>query len=739
MRKYLPHLPRKLTMMISLATLASTPMSWAKEKAETPTPEAQVKALLQQMTQDEKIKLVYGYFGAEYKNWDTNKVTPRHPQSIIQAAGYLEGVPRLNIPDIHETDAGLGVASQPGPSVREATSLPSGLATAASWDTDVALKGGEMIGSEAKAFGFNVMLAGAANLTREPLNGRNFEYPGEDPLLAGKIAGAHIRGIQSNNIVSTLKHFALNAQETNRNTLNAVIEEKAFRESDLLAFQIALKEGNPGAVMCAYNKVNGYYSCESEFLLNQVLKKDWGFKGFVMSDWGATHSTVPAALNGLDQESAGEAFDLTPYFNWALKEAVNQKWVPESRLDDMAGRVLYALIDNGVMGAKANTKAAKIDVEKNEGISRQAATQSIVLLKNDQNVLPLGKQLKSVAVVGGYADKGVLAGGGSSKVYPRGGLAVPNLTPADWPGPVIYFPSSPLKALQKQLPNTQFSYTSNTDVKAAVDAASKADVVVVFANQWVGEDNDARSLNLPDNQDQLISELTKANKKVIVVIQAGSAVAMPWVKDVAGIVHAWYPGSRGGDAIADILTGAVNPSGHLPMTFPVSLEQTPRPQMVGDRTKKISPDVNYIEGANVGYKWFEQKQIEPLFPFGYGLSYTSFDLKNAKVSTKNGTTQLSVTVTNTGSVKGAEVVQVYADAPDSSPVLNKRLVGWQKVQLKPKESKTVDVTVHPEALMSYNTATKSWTAPTTSIRLFWGNNFNAAKASQPVVTPLAVK
>ena len=320
-----------------------------------------------------------------------------------------------------ETDAGIGVASQPGAHPRLRTALPCNLAIAASWDPDLAYAGGRMIGNEARQSGFNVMLAGGINLAREPRNGRNFEYGGEDPLLAANIVAAQIRGIQSNHIISTIKHFALNDQETNRTTLNVQIDERAARMSDLLAFEMAIGLSQPGAVMCAYNRVNGVYSCENPWLLDEVLKKDWGYKGFVMSDWGATHSTIPAANAGLDQES-GFPFDASPYFADALKEAVEDGYVPAARLDDMTGRILRSMFVNGLFDDPV--KAGDIDFDAHAQISRAAAEESMVLLKNERHLLPLGRNVRSLLIVGSHADAGVLSGGGSSQVYPPGGIAL---------------------------------------------------------------------------------------------------------------------------------------------------------------------------------------------------------------------------------------------------------------------------------------------------------------------------
>jgi beta-glucosidase len=466
------------------------------------------------------------------------------------------------------------VASQGGPNVRERTSLPSGLMTASSWDPKVAYAGGAMIGSEARDSGFNVMLAGGVNLMRDPRNGRNFEYAGEDPLLAGVMVGNAIKGIESNHVISTLKHFAINDQETGRNELDARIDKAALRMSDLLAMELAFEQSDAGSVMCAYNRINGPYACENSYLLNDVLKRDWGFKGFVMSDWGATHSTVAAANNGLDQQS-GHEFDKSPYFGGALMEAVKTGAVPQARLDDMVTRIVRTMFAKGLVDnpLKAN---ASIDFAKNGAVSCATAEEGMVLLKNEGRALPLAKDVRTIAVIGGHADAGVLSGGGSSQVYPVGGLAVKGLKPETWPGPVVYHPSSPLRAIQAQAPNAKVVFDDGTDPARAARVAAQADVAVVFATQWIGEANDAASLALPDGQDGLISSVAGANKRTVVVLENGGPVAMPWLAQVPAVLEAWYPGTSGGEAIANVLFGAVNPSGHLPATFPASEQQLPR-------------------------------------------------------------------------------------------------------------------------------------------------------------------
>ena len=653
------------------------------------------------MTQKEKLNWVMSYFGHDFGKGK------RIPEALAQSAGYVPGLPRLGLPALFLTDAGLGVASQAGPKVRERTSLPSGLMTASSWDPKVAYAGGAMIGSEARASGFNVMLAGGVNLMREPRNGRNFEYAGEDPLLAGVMVGQAIKGIESNHIISTLKHFALNDQETGRNELDARIDKAAFRMSDLLAMELAFEQSGAGSVMCSYNRVNGPYACENSYLLNDVLKRDWGFKGFVMSDWGATHSTVAAANNGLDQQS-GHEFDKSPYFGGALEEAVKTGAVPQSRLDDMVTRILRTMFEKGVVENPVKEGGA-IDFAKNGAVSRQTAEEGMVLLKNDNKVLPLAKSVRTIAVIGGHADAGVLAGGGSSLVYPVGGNAVKGLKPDTWPGPVMFHNSSPLRAIQAQAPNAKVVFDDGTDPARAARVAAQADVALVFATQWVGEALDATSLALPDRQDDLIASVAGANQRTVVVLENGGPVAMPWLSKVPAVLEAWYPGTSGGEAIANVLFGAVNPSGHLPATFPASEQQLPRPALDGDpKQPEMQFAINYTEGAAVGYKWFDLKGHKPLFPFGHGLSYTTFAYSGLSSQMKDGRLHVRFKVTNTGNVAGKDVPQVYVSPVAGKWEAPKRLAAWDKVALQPGESKDVEVTVEPRVLGSFDEASRTW-------------------------------
>jgi beta-glucosidase len=396
--------------VVKRAAPPPAPMAWLNKQL---SPDQRAELLLSLMTQDEKLSLVTGYFGVQ-QAWNHYNFKEARPQS----AGFVPGVPRLGFTAQWQTDAGSGVATQrqPPPAL-ERTLLPSGILTASTWNPALAERGGRMIGSEARATGFNVMLAGGVNLLRDPGNGRNFEYGGEDPLLAGTMVGALVRGIQANHIVATVKHFALNDQETGRDRVNSVIDESAARMSDLLAFQIAIEQGDPGSVMCSYNLVNGVYACQNDWLLNQVLKHDWGFKGYVMTDWGAQRDTVLNANHGLDQETGVMALGKYIWLD-KLAAAINQKQVAQARLDDMVRRIARTLIAKGAVDEPV--EPGPIDFAEHAQVTQAAAEDGIVLLKN-QGLLPLSAQTKRIAVIGGHADVGLMTGGGSAQVYPPGG------------------------------------------------------------------------------------------------------------------------------------------------------------------------------------------------------------------------------------------------------------------------------------------------------------------------------
>jgi beta-glucosidase len=662
------------------------------------------------------------------------------PADAVPGAGYVPGLPRLNVPALKETDASLGVAWVMGLRHDGATALPSGIAQAASWNPDVLYAGGAAIGQEARAKGFNVLLAGGVNLMRDPRNGRTFEYLAEDPLLSGMLVGAAIRGIQSNHIISTIKHFAFNGQETGRKYADVHIGEAAARESDLLAFQIGIEQGHPGSVMCAYNRFAGQQACSDPWLLTTVLKQDWGWRGFVMSDWGAVFG-VDAAKAGLDQQS-GEQLDKAVFLDKPLAQrAADPAWA--ARIDDMNRRVLTAIYATGI-DADPPRPGGAIDFAAHAAVSEDAARQGIVLLRNT-GVLPLARGAGSIAVIGGHANAGVVSGSGSSQVQgPDGPAVAVGHGAAGLAGAFYveqYHRSSPLDAITAAAPQAHVTWRDGRYISEAVAAARKADIAVVFATEWRSEGADQPDLSLPDGQDALIAAVAEANPHTVVVLETGGPVLMPWLDKAAAVIEAWYPGARGGQAIASVLFGETNPGGRLPVTFPAATAQLPRPKL--DGSDWVEPNftgdavdghdhlpVDYsIEGADVGYRWFARTHAKPLFPFGYGLSYTSFAGGGLTVKGLDA----GFTLTNTGSRRGDDVGQVYLVSRGGKAL--KRLVGFRRVTLEPGASTRVSVTIDPRLLADWTPA--GWSVPAGDYAFALGDNAEAT--GTPVVVHLAAR
>ena len=662
-------------------------------------PDERARLIQQQMTLDEKISILHGPMALPYFG-------PRPlPSGAVGSAGFIPGVERLGMPPLQESDASLGVTDPANVRPNDGgTPLPSGQAMASTFNPDLAYRAGAMVGHEAWSKGLNVLLGGGVNIARDPRNGRNFEYLGEDPLLAGTLAGEAIRGTQSQHVISTSKHFAVNDQESLRHVLNAKIGEAALRESDLLAFELAVERGRPGSIMCAYNRVNGAYACDNDVLLNRILKGDWGFPGWVMSDWGAVPG-VHAALHGLDQQS-GEQIDRAVYFGAPLKAAVQSGEIPAARVDDMAHRVLRSMFAVGLFDQPA--RRAPIDMAADAAVAQRAAEEGIVLLKNQHGLLPLAASARRIVLIGGRADVGVLSGGGSSQVIPPEGPAarIPVST-GELPGEMVFLASSPLKGLRAALPGAQIAFQDGVYPKAAALAASKADVAIVFVTQWMTEGQDAPDLTLPYGQDQLVEAVAAANPNTIVVLETGGPVLMPWIDKVGAVLAAWYPGYRGAEALAGILSGKVNPSGRLPVTFPASEDQLPRPALPGfGEPPTTRLDVDYdIEGSDVGYRWYARQGIKPLFPFGYGLSYTRFRYGPATVD-GGQTLTVSFDVTNTGDREGADAPQVYLTGMAGRPV--RRLIAFDKLALKPGETRRVTLTPDPRLLARFDEAAHGW-------------------------------
>jgi beta-glucosidase len=668
-----------------------------------------------------------------------SRMTLQEKVAMLSGADWMQTVPnqRLGIPSIKMADGPLGIRSWAGPSAKTGgitakmqvttTAFPAGIAMAATWDPELAQQVGQAIGQEVKAVGRDMILGPTVNINRTPLWGRNFEGFGEDPYLTSRLAVAYIKGVQGEGVIATVKHFAANNQEFERHRVNAVVDERALNEIYFPAFKAAVEEAGVWSVMSAYNKLNGVYCAENPYLLKDMLQRHWNFKGFVVSDWGSTYSTAATVNAGMDLEMPGGE----PMKNW-LKEAKTiaagngSGWlVPEKVLADIsAGKISAATIDDNVgrilriifvsgQFDKPHTPGGDVDTPEQRTLARKGSAESIVLLKNTGDLLPLDpSKIRSLAVIGPSAATARTGGGGSSLVVPKYSVA-------------------PLKGIQEHAGNRmQISYslgvsmegeerTNDTPeartrlINEAVSAAAKADAAVIVVGRSAkleSEDFDIKSLNLPAGQDDLIEAVAKVNKKTVVVINAGGPVIMTrWIANVPAILDLWYGGQEGGNAIADVLFGDVTPSGKLPVSFVKQWKDSPAyGHYPGEKLQ-----VDYAEGIYVGYRYFDKKKVEPLFPFGYGLSYTKFDYSDLKLSPNKvelgKPVEVSLQVHNSGSREGAEVVQLYIHDGHSSvdrPI--QELKGFRRVSLAPGETKEVDFTLDQSALAFYSIAKKGW-------------------------------
>ena len=711
------------------------------------SPDRRAQLLLEQMALDEKISILHGGgmgFGAP---------AAAAPGATVSngGAGFAAAVPRLGIPAIQMADAAVGVTRGAANS-RYSTALPNTVSAASSWDLKLACEYGGLIGQELRDQGYTMTLGGGVNVMREPRNGRNFEYKGEDPILAGKLVGQEMKCLQAKGVIGDIKHFAVNDQETGRNIGNAILDKRTLRETDLLPFEIGIRDGGIQAVMCSYNKINGDWACENRYLLTDFLRTAAGFEGFVLSDWGGTHSTVKAAAAGLDMEQPGSNF-----FGDALKQAVEKGELPLERVDQMVKRILRAQFATGQFDLRTQRKV--VDVFGGLEVAQRVAERGTVLLKNAGGQLPLSRTVKSIAVIGSHADVGVISGGGSAQVDPPGGNAVPPPpAPAGagrggmFGGAPVWYPSSPMKAIQAKVPNAKVRYADGADVAAAAALARESDVAVVFLNQPASEGRDL-NLTLPDGQDKLVDAVAAANPRTVAVLETGGPVNLPWADRVAAILEAWYPGIRGGEAIANILFGDVNPSAKTVMTFarseadwphdkpfapPPRTEAAPAAQATGGpggfgggRGGGVPFDMPYTEGLKVGYKWFDAENKTPLFAFGHGLSYTTFAYSGLK-TTVGAETKVSFTVRNTGKRAGIEIAQVYASLPAAAGEPPKRLVAWEPVELKAGESKTVTLAIDPLYLSIFNEQTNQWELPGGEYQIRAGSSSRALPLAETV-------
>jgi beta-glucosidase len=667
--------------------------------------EVRVENLLSQLTFDEKFALL-------------------HAQSKFS----ISGVPRLGIPEIWMSDGPHGVKHENSwnewSSAKwtndSSTAFPSLTCLAASWNPSLSYIQGKVIGAEARYRNKDVMLGPGVNIARTPLNGRNFEYMGEDPYLTSKLVVPYINGIQENGVAACVKHYILNDQETNKHTISVELSNRALNEIHFPPFEAAVREANVQAIMSSYNLVRGFYASDSEFLLTTTLKKKWGFKGVVISDWDAVHSTYLPAINGLDIEMGTEGKDYKDYFFAnPLKEMVKSGKVSQQIIDDKVRRILRL---NFLTRMNKNRPWGSFGTTEHAMATRKIAEEGIVLLKNTNKILPLHvAKTKSIAVIGDNATRAQLLGGGSSSLKAR-------------------YEISPLAGLKNRLKDSVLiNYTQGYTTKGqqvdslfnkALEAARKSDMVLFFGglNKTAGQDSEGHdriNMKLPYNQDSLIIELLKVNPNMVVVLNGGNPMELPWNDKVPALLLSWYPGMEGGNAIARVLFGDVNPSGKLPVTFPKKLDDSPAHALgtfPGEKTK-----VEYLEDIFVGYRWFDKKKIAPLYPFGFGLSYTSFALEKINTDKKefgqDETASVSITLKNTGLKTGAEVVQLYVSAikPKEDRPANE-LKAFQKIELKAGEQKTITFEITPEMLRYYSMVEDKWVVPSGQYRISIGNS-----------------
>jgi beta-glucosidase len=645
-------------------------------------PAARTQLLLKAMSLSDKLALVTG-------------VDPASPAWLPLAGGYVGYVPgnvRLCIPPLTLNDGGAGVAdAQVG-----TTAFPAPIAQAAMWDTLRARKLGEALGLEAWQKGIDVLLAPDVNIARVPENGRNFEAFGEDPFLSGQTAIPEIEGIQRNPVIATVKHFAINSQETNRWYLSSNLDDRTLHEIYLPPFEASVKLAQVGSVMCAYGLINAHFSCEDRGTLTTVLRHEFGFQGFVMSDWRANQSAAKAANAGLDMEMPTGV-----HFGTPLAQAVAAGQVTGATVDRMARGILSPMFRLGLFDHPPplyqTVKLTQVSTTANQALARKVAEEGSVLLKNSPAILPLKLNAgNSIAVVGppaGAADLAPFLSGGGS-----GYVAATNAV-------------SPLQGLTARAARDGATvvYSDGSDPAAAAALAAQATVAVVFAYDREAEGEDRPNLSLQLGQDDLIDQVVAANPRTIVVLETGGPVLMPWLAKVPAVLESWYPGQQAGNAIAALLFGDVNPSGRLPQTFPATDTSGPLTDPAQWPGANDAQDANFTEGLFVGYRWYDHTKTAPLFPFGYGLSYTSFAYDGLRLQhLPDGGITASFTVTNVGSRAGVEVAQLYVVDPPSAGEPPKQLFGFRRVFLAPGKSTRVRITVGWRAFAQWSTRIHNW-------------------------------
>ena len=705
--------------LVALPVLAQTPVYLDDSKPV----EERVEDALSRMTLEEKIAVT-------------------HAQSKFCSPG----VARLGIPEFWMTDGPHGIRpevlwdewDQAGWTNDSCVAFPALTCLAATWDTDMSMLYGKSIGEEARYRNKTVLLGPGVNIYRTPLNGRNFEYMGEDPYLAGRMVVPYVQGVQQNGVAACVKHYALNNQEVNRHTTNVIVDDRALYEIYLPAFKAAVQEGKAWSIMGAYNLYKGQHACHNQYLLNDILKGEWGFDGVVVSDWGGVHDTDQAITNGLDMEfgswtdglsnGASNAYDKY-YLADPYLERIQSGKAGTKELDDKVRRILRLAFRTTM---DRNRPYGAMRSPEHYDAARKIGEAGIVLLQNNGNLLPIDlAKTKKIAVIGENAVKMMTVGGGSSslkvqrEISPLDGIRnrVGNRAEVVYARGYVGDASGEYNGVVSGQ-NLKDGRSPEELIAEAVRVAGEADYVIFIgglnksAHQDC-EDSDRTGLGLPYGQDRVITELVKTNQNLVVVNVSGNAVAMPWIKEVPAVLQAWFLGSETGNAIAAVLMGDVNPSGKLPFTFPARLEDVPAHQL-GEYpgSEKVGDIVNekYNEGIFVGYRWADkQKKAKPLFPFGHGLSYTTFEygkpVADKKTMTADDTITFTVTVKNTGDREGQEVVQLYiSDKKSSLPRPVKELKGFRKVKLAPGEEQKVSFTVAKDALSFFDDAKHEWIA-----------------------------
>ena len=705
------------TLLVVAASAFSAAAERSKYLDASQPVETRVEDLLSRLTLEEKVSIL-------------------HADSKFTTAA----IPRLGIPRRWLSDGPHGVREDVGPDTWAvaghtddfATAMPAGICLAATWNPDLGYSEGETIGQEARQRGKDIMLGPGVNILRTPLCGRNFEYLGEDPFLAGVMASGYIRGAQSQDIASCVKHFALNNQEFERDSINVELDERALREIYLPAFKAAVQAGGVWTVMGAYNRFRGGHCCHNDYLLNTILKGEWGFNGLVMSDWAGVHDTREAALNGLDLEMGtekkyGDFFLAKPY-----RDGLQGGEFPMAGLDEKVRRNLRVMFATHVLDA--DRKPGSLNTAAHQAVARRVAEEGIVLLKNENHTLPLNAaKIKTIAVIGENATRLQAHGGQSSEIKafyeitPLAGI----LNRVDRQVVVTYAmgydgPAASARSTRPQTAGAPFPAAELAD--RAVVAAKTADVVIYIGglNHDLGQDcesRDRKDMKLPYGQDELLQKIVAANPKTIVVLEGTMVEMDAWLDKVPAVLQAWYPGMEGGNALARVLFGDVNPSGKLPATFPKKLSDSPAHTFGASGYPGVNGTVTYSEGLLIGYRWFDTKNIEPQFPFGFGLSYTTFEYSNLRLTpTETGVTA-EFEIRNTGKVAGAEVAQLYIQPEHPSVVRPlKELKAFKKVFLKPGETQKLSLSLGQNAFAFYSPEQKSWVAERDAYKICLGSS-----------------